>query len=199
MHARITTVTGAVDIDGGLVVLRNEALPQMQGQNGFRGLSAAGDRAGGVVAVLSLWDSEADLEASESAAHKARGQVIRVMGGQPTVECYEQTVLEVGETGPVPGAKLHIRHVKVDPHRIDENLEFFKQTVVPEMRTRPGFLAVRHLIDRRTGEVRVGSVWADQDSLASSLAQSARRRATGNLAGIKFGRDHVLEVLITST
>ncbi len=198
MHVRITTVTGASNIDGGLAVLRDQALPRMRQQHGFRGLSASGDRAAGVVTVLSVWDSEADLEASESAADKARGNAVRIMGGEVSVERYEQTVWTVGDTRPGPGAKLHIRHVKIDPARIEENLEFFRRTVVPEMKARPGFLAIRQLIDRSTGEARVGSVWADEDSLSASLAQSEQRRALAKDRGVEFGEDRVLEVLFTA-
>lgn len=198
MYARITTVTGASDIDGGLAFLRDRVLPSMQQQKGFCSLSAAGDRAAGLVTVLSLWDSQADLEASESAADKARDDAARLMGGEVSVECYEQAVWEVAGTRPAPGAKLHIRHIKIDPERIDSNLEFFRQTVLPDMKARPGFLALRQLIDRGTGEGRVGSVWADQDSLAASLAQSEQRRAKANDRGIEFGQDRVLDVLLNA-
>jgi heme-degrading monooxygenase HmoA len=198
MHARITTVTGATDIDGGLDLLRDQVAPQMQQEKGFRGLSAAGDRVDGVVTVLSLWESRADLEASESAASNARSDAVQVMGGQVSVERYEQTVWEVGGTRPGTGAKLHIRHIKVDRNRIDDNLDFFRQQVVPDMKARPGFLAVRHLIDRNTGDGRVGSLWTDQASLAASLAQSEQRRAAAKDRGIEFGDDRVLEVLYTS-
>ena len=68
MHARITTVAGASDLDRSLALLRDQVVPHLQQQKGFRGLSAAGDRAAHVVTMLSLWDSQADLEASESAA-----------------------------------------------------------------------------------------------------------------------------------
>jgi heme-degrading monooxygenase HmoA len=196
MHARITTVTEASDIDGGVALLRDQAAPQMRQQKGFRGLSAAGDRAARLVTVLSLWDSKADLEASESAGDKARDEVARVIGGQVSVERYEQTVWEVRGTRPGPGAKLHVRHIKVDPGRIDDNLELFRQTVVPAMKARPGFLAVRHLIDGSTGEGRVGSVWADDSSLTASLAQSEERRAMARDRGVEFGEGQVLEVLI---
>lgn len=198
MHVRITTVAGASDIDGGLALLRDQIVPQMQQQRGFRGLSAAGDRAAGVVTVLSVWDSQADLQASESAADKARGDTLRLMGGEVSVERYEQTVWEVGDTRPGPGARLHIRNIRLDPNRIDDNLDFFRQTVVPDMKTRPGFLAVRHLIDRTTGEGRVGSIWADQDSLAASLTQSEQRRAAAADRGVEFGEDRALEVLFSA-
>jgi hypothetical protein len=120
------------------------------------------------------------------------------MGAEVSVERYEQAVWEVADTRPGPGAKLHIRHIKIDPERIDDNLEFFRQTVVPEMKARPGFLAVRHLIDRGTGAGRVGSLWADQDSLAASLAHSEQRRARAKDRGVEFGQDRVLEVLFTA-
>jgi heme-degrading monooxygenase HmoA len=195
MHARITTVTGATNIDRGLALLRDQVVPQMQQQKGFRGLSASGDRAAGVITVLSLWDSQVDLEASESAAGNARSDVVRLMGGQVWVERYEQTVWEVGDTRPGTGAKLHIRSIKVDPNRIDDNLDFFRRTVVPDMKARPGFLAVRHLLNRKTGEGRVGSLWIDEASLAASLAQSEQRRAAAKDRGVEFGEDRVLEVL----
>ena len=62
MHVRISTVAGAGDVDGVAAFVRDQALPQLQQQNGFRGLTVSGDRATGTVGVLSLWDSEADFQ-----------------------------------------------------------------------------------------------------------------------------------------
>jgi heme-degrading monooxygenase HmoA len=199
MYVRVTTVTGASDIDAGLTFLRDQVAPLMQQQKGFRGLNAAGDRAAGVVTVLTLWDSHAELSASESAANKARDDAAALMGGEVKVDRYEQTVWEVGATRPGPRAKLHIRHIKIDPHRIDDNLEFFRHTVVPEMKARPGFLAVRQFIDRSTGHGRVGSLWEDQASLAASLAQSEQRWPVARSRGVEFGEGLVLDVLLTAT
>jgi len=44
----------------------------------------------------------------------------------------------------------------------------------------------------------VGSIWADQDSLAASLAQSEQRRAAAQDRGVEFGEDRVLEVLFSA-
>jgi heme-degrading monooxygenase HmoA len=199
MHARVTTVTGASDIDRGLALLRDEVVPQMQQQRGFRGLSAAGDLATGVFTVLSLWDSEEDLKASERAGDSASASVGRVMGGQVSVDLYEESVCEGSDARPGPDAKLHIRHTKVDPNRIDDNLDFFREKVVPDMKTRPGFLAVRQFIDRNTGAGRVGSLWTDEASLSASLAQSEQRRSKAMERGVEFGEDHVLKVLYATT
>jgi hypothetical protein len=198
MYARVTTVTGASDVDRGLALLRDHVVPQMKQQKGFRGLSVAGDRAGGVFTVLALWDSQAELEASEKVAESARASVARLMGGQISVERYEETVCEASDTSPGPEAKLHIRHIKVDPERIDDNLAFFRQKVLPDMKTRPGFMAVRQLIDRNTGKGRVGSLWTDEASLSASLAQSDQRRTKAKDRGVEFGEGRVLQILYTT-
>lgn len=198
MHVRINTVTGASRIDEGVQFLRDEVVPQLQQQKGFRGLSASGDRTAGVVIVLSVWDTEEDLEASESAAEKARGSAVNVMGGKVSVERYEQTVWEIGDTRPGPGTRLHIRHTKLDPARIDANLAFFRETVVPDMKATPGFLGVRQLINRETGEGRVGTLWADDTSLDASLARGEERRAMAAERGVQFGEEHRFEVLFAA-
>lgn len=198
MHVRISTITGASDIDGGIDFVRDQVVPQLQQQKGFRGLSVSGDRKAGVVTVLSVWETEADLDASESAADKARGDATKLIGGQVSVERYEQLVWERGDTPPGPGAKLHIRHVKMDPSRIDGNAEFFRQTVLPEMKATPGFLGCRNLIDRSTGEGHVGTVWADEESLAGALANAEQRRSRAADRGVEFGGEQVLEVLFAA-
>ena len=199
MHVRISTITGASDIDGGIAFLRDQVVPQLQQQKGFRGLNASGDRAAGLVTVLTSWDSEADLDASESAADKARSDAVRVIGGEVSVDRYEQLVWERGDTPPGPGARLHIRQISMDPSRIDENVEFFRQAVLPEMKATPGFLGCRNLINRATGTGRVGTVWADEEALRGALANADQRRARAVDRGIEFGDDQVLEVLFAST
>lgn len=199
MHVRISTVRGATDIDAGVAFIREEVLPELRQQSGFRGLSASGDRAAGKVLVLSMWETEADLQASESAADKARGNAVRAMGGEASVERFEQTTWDTGATPPGPGAKLHIRHIKMDPARVDDNLVYFRENVAPEIKSAPGFLGLRQLINRSTGEGRVGTVWVDQESLDNALAASAQRRAAANDRGVEFGEDELLEVLVAST
>jgi hypothetical protein len=53
----------------------------------------------------------------------------------------------------------------MDPAKVDENLELFNQTVLPDIEATPGFLGVSLLIKRQSGEGRVGTVWADESSL----------------------------------
>jgi hypothetical protein len=78
---------------------------------------------------------------------------------------------------------------------VNENLEFFKQTVLPDIKATPGLQGVRQLINRHTGQGSVGTVWADQASLEVALKKAEERRPAGTSRGIEFGQDQVLEVL----
>lgn len=86
----------------------------------------------------------------------------------------------------------------MDPSRIDDNLDFFRQKVIPEMKAAPGFLGFRHLIDRSSGEGRVGTLWADDETLQAALARSEERRAMAGERGVEFGEDKQLEVLFAA-
>src|SRR5262249_21213771 len=72
MFARIVTFTGATDIDAGIRYLSNTVAPLLAEQKGFRGVTASADRSGGVMGVLSLWETEADRDASGSTLVNAR-------------------------------------------------------------------------------------------------------------------------------
>jgi heme-degrading monooxygenase HmoA len=195
MHARVTTFRGASDIETVLTFLRDHAMPQMQQQQGFRGLSAAGDRAGGVLRVLSRWDNLANLEASEEVAERLRGDAAGLVGGEIDIERYEQAVWKATAARATPGAVLHVLNITIDSNRIDGDIDFLRQTLGADIGDQPGFLSVGHLINRTTGGGAVSSVWEDQDSLAASLTQSAGRDAMARDRGIELGAPRVLEVL----
>jgi heme-degrading monooxygenase HmoA len=198
MHVRVTQITGATDIESGVAVLRDQVVPELQQQKGYRGLSASGDHSNGRLTVLSVWETAADLEASESTADKVRDDAMKVIGGEARVERYEQTVWETGAPPPSPGARLHIRHISMDPALIEENLAYFRDTVLPQMKATPGFLGVRQLIDRTTGEGRVGTIWAGDEALEESLRRAEGRRADAAQRGIRFGEQEVAEIFFSS-
>ena len=43
-------------------------------------------------------------------------------------------------TGPRPGAQLFIRSIQMDPSTIDANVEFFRTTILPEIKATSGIL-----------------------------------------------------------
>ena len=193
MFTRVVQFNGARDIDAGVAFVRDTVTPVLRQQKGFRGVTASVDRSGGVIGVLTIWETEADRDASESALSKVRSEGAKIIGGEMTVETYEEMVLEmVGP--PRDGAALLIRRVSMDPAKIDDNLEFFKETVLPQIKASAGFLAVRNMINRSTGEGIVGTVWADAASM-DAAAQAAQQRQAQAAGRVSFGEQSKREVL----
>ncbi|MEP6660549.1 MAG: hypothetical protein ABJD24_11595 [Acidimicrobiales bacterium] len=187
MHVRVSTITGATDIDGGVRFLRDKVVPDLQQQRGFRGLTASGDRARGTVAVLTLWETEEDMRASESAAAKVRQDALGVIGGEVTVETFEQVVADIGDPPPAEGCSLRIIRTKMDPARVDDNIGYFRAEIVPRMKATPGFRGVRNMIARATGHGVVGTVWSDEASMNAADVEAAKRREEAAARGVEFG------------
>jgi heme-degrading monooxygenase HmoA len=176
MFTRIVTFTGATDIDAGVRYVHDTVAPLLREQKGFRGVTVSADRSGGVLGVMSLWETEAERDASESTLVKAREEGLRIIGGEVTVENFEELLAEMDEP-PTVGSLLLLRRISMDPADVDESFGFFKREVLPEIKSIPGFRAVRNMINRQTGEGMVGSVWADKASMvAAAEAGEARRQ-----------------------
>jgi len=186
MFARLVTFTGAKDIDGGLEYLRDTVAPLLRQQQGWAGTTASVDRSNGLMSALTLWDSAANRDASESAMVKVRAEANEIVGGEVSVDYYEQVVFEVG-TPPRVGSRLLVRPLRMDPATVDDNIEFFKSTVLPQIKAGSGFLAVRNLINRDTGEGAVGSLWDSDSALEAAAAAAEERRPMGEQRGITFG------------
>jgi heme-degrading monooxygenase HmoA len=193
MFSRVLTFRGAKNIDGGVGVVR-DTLPVLRGLKGYRGVTASADRDGDVFGILSLWETEADRDASLDALAGARQQGLDVLGGDLTVESFEELVVEMASPPPV-GSALMVTRISMDPSKIDENVGFFKSSILPRITAAPGFLALRNMIDRKTGRGAVGTVWTDQAAMKSAAAEAQARRDEGRARGVKFEEDSYREIL----
>ena len=195
MFTRIVTFTNATDIDTGLRYVQDTVVPLIHGQNGFRGVTVSVDRSLGVLSVLGLWATEADRDASESPMAKTRQEAQRIIGGDLSVEHFEELLLDVAQP-PAVGNALHLRRISMDPATVDENLEYFRQEVVPLFKAAPGFRAVRNMMNRQTGEGIVGTLWTDKDSRdAAAETGDARRQLAAN-RGVTFGAQSKREIVL---
>jgi heme-degrading monooxygenase HmoA len=194
MHTRVLTFSGATNIDDGVAFVRDNATPVLREQKGYRGSTASADRAGGVLGVLSLWETEADRDASFGPMAELRQQGLDVVGGELTVDNYEEVVQEMASPPPV-GSALMITRISMDPSKVDENLRFFRSEVAPRITAAPGFRALRNMIDRKTGRGIVGSAWADQDAMKNAATQAEARRDEGRARGVSFDGDSFREIV----
>ncbi len=196
MHTRVVTVTGAKDIDAGIRFFQENVIPVLNAQDGYRGFTASADRAGGVFAVFSLWETAADRDAGEGALASIRQEATEVIGGELKVETFEQLVAEIGEPPPGPGSALMVTRISMDPAKIDENIAFFKSEVVPRIKALSGFQGLRNMINRATGEGIVGTAWSDQDALKRAADDAQARRDEAVARGVNFGEMSFREIVL---
>jgi heme-degrading monooxygenase HmoA len=105
MHARVTTMEGTSErLAEGLRQIREDVLPQLQQQDGFKGFVVFDNRQSGKLIGFSLWESEQAMRASEEVADRTRTASAGVMDDTIAgVERYEVALFEVPSAGPVSG------------------------------------------------------------------------------------------------
>jgi heme-degrading monooxygenase HmoA len=196
MYTRLLTFTGATGIDAGVDYLSEKALPILEGQHGFRGVSASADRAENSMSILSLWESEADRSASDSALGKAREESLKLVGGELEIENFEEVVRVITKP-PQVGSVLNVVRVRMEPESIEANIAWFKESIVPTITSQRGFCALRNMVDRPSGRALSGSVFEDKDSADASLAGIPDRRSAAEERGVTFESISQREILFS--
>lgn len=97
MYARVTTLEASPDrMDDATRHVRDQILPQLQQQDGFKELIALGDRQSGKVLGIALWESEEALRATEETAARIRNGTPEATGTAAAgAENYEVAIFEV--------------------------------------------------------------------------------------------------------
>ncbi len=99
MHARVVTVQFQPGkVDEGTQILRESMLPETRQQRGFKGIIALLDRSADKAMAISLWQTEADAQASGASSAYLQAQIAKVaslFAAAPIVETYEVAVQEV--------------------------------------------------------------------------------------------------------
>ena len=197
MYARVLTWQNARDVDGALTFLKEKVVPLANEQKGYKGVTASADRSSAIFGVLSLWDSAEARESSFGAFAKVREESEGIIGGSPLVENFERTVFEIGSTPPSPGSALLLQRISIDPATVDDNLDFFRSEIVPQITGQAGFRGLQQLINRQTGDGIVGSAWADRAVLDAAAEAALARRSLGTARAVSFGETSEREILFT--
>ena len=95
MFARIATTQSQPDQYEEIIRrIREQTVPVLQAQKGFRGFYGMVDRKSGKALGMSLWETEADERASLAAVARSRDQALQQAGitETTTVEVFEVTV-----------------------------------------------------------------------------------------------------------
>ncbi len=97
----IRAVSGSGDpdkLDAGVSFARTKALPILKALKGYRAFLVAIDRQTGRVFTSSVWDTKADLDASESKIASTRAEFVKIVDVKPEtlrVEVFEGAVVQL--------------------------------------------------------------------------------------------------------
>jgi heme-degrading monooxygenase HmoA len=194
MYARVTTLSGVKDVDAFLGSLQETSVEALRSQRGYKGLSVSADRSAGVVGTLTLWETEADRDASDSALAKLREEVAGQFAADIQVDNFDEQVVEMTRP-PEVGSRLMVTRVSMDPAKIDELMERFKQEVLPQIKAAPGFRTMRNMINPETGEGIAGSVWDDEQTMRAAAEAAMARRPEATARGVTFRETSYREII----
>jgi heme-degrading monooxygenase HmoA len=176
VYARSTTIQAQSSaIDAGVAHIRDEVLPRLQELGGCMGLSLLADRRTGRCILTTAWETEDAMRSSVEPTQPIRDQAAQAFGfsGSPTVEHWEIAVLHRDHSSG-EGACARATWVELPPDQLDQGIEFFKASVLPDLEALDGFCSASLLVNRESGRA-VTSVSFD------SLEAMERSREQGTV------------------
>jgi hypothetical protein len=189
VYARSTTIQAQPSsIDAGVAHVRDEIMPRLQEIDGCVGLSLLVDRQSGRCIVTTSWESEDAMRASEERVRSIRDRAADEFGaiGNPMVEEWELAVLHRDHRSG-EGACARATWVTGDPDRIDQNVEYYKTSVLPDLEALDGFCSASLLINRASGRA------VSCASFDSREAMDRNREQSTNLKNQKIAEAGVAE------
>jgi hypothetical protein len=145
-----------------------------------RGFLSLFDRDRGTALGVTFFDSEQAVRDSEQAFEGMAQHFPSEMRGRRTsVETYEVTIQEGGE-----GANAaRVSSLEGSPDRIDESVSKAQADILPRARQVPGWKGAIGLADRRSGRIKLITLWESADALRASEEQANQLRQEAADAG----------------
>lgn len=184
MFGRLSYGTGDPGrIDDLITYVRTVVKPATDQLEGNHGLGMWVNRTTGDALVITVWDDEATLRASEQAVLKLRDDAAGIIGGTATVERYETLLVDAVEPHH-PGYVARLLRMKGDPSALEADAQWAREEVVPTMRAVPGYVSYVVSVDRATGAAIAMSTYRDGESAHKALAATAPLRDALGARGI---------------
>ncbi|MCW2732543.1 MAG: Antibiotic biosynthesis monooxygenase [Mycobacterium sp.] len=197
MYARTTTLEATPSsIDAGIAHVRDTVMPELEGLEGYVGLSLLADRTSGRCIITTAWDSEETMRSSAESVQEIRRRAAEVFGGgSPTVDEWEIAVLHRDrETG--EGAGVRVTWAQVDPDQIDSGIEVFK-AALPAMQELEGHCSASLLVDRASGRGVSSVAYESRDVMERNQAEMDRLKASvSDEAAAQILEEHDFELMI---
>jgi heme-degrading monooxygenase HmoA len=153
VYARSTTIQAqSSSIDAGVAHIRDDVMPRLQEVDGCVGLSLLADKQTGRCILTTAWETEEAMRASAEQIRPIRDRAADEFGGMgdPMVEEWEIAVLHRDHRSG-EGACARATWVQLPPDRLDQGIEFYKASVLPDLEALDGFCSASLLVDHASG------------------------------------------------
>ena len=172
-------------VDEGFQILRESILPETRQQPGFKGILGLEDRSTDKAMAISLWQTEADAQASGASSNYLQAQLAKVaslFAAAPVIETYEVGIQETQQAG--AGIYARVLTSIVQPGKMDEGLQIVRDSIVPAARQTQGFKGTLLFSDRSTGKVMTITFWATEVDLKASETSGFLQEQLGKVAHV---------------
>lgn len=186
VYARSTTMTAQPSaIDGGIAHIRDAVMPALREIDGCVGVSLLVDRQSGRCIATSSWENDEAMHASAERVRPIRDRAATMFGGTATVEEWEIAVLHRDHHSH-EGACVRAVWVKGDPTKADQNIEYYKTSILPDLERLKGFCSASLLLDRASGRFVSSTTYDSIDAMQQNREQAtALRKARIQQAGVE--------------
>ena len=162
--------------------LHKELLPQRRQHAGYQGTLLLVDLVKGQAFDIDLYESQAHLQAAHQQGHYQgeQTQYEHLISEPPAREVYEVAVhdIELGST--LTHAAVNFAHLP--PDKLDEGINIFRDSIVPELKQFKGFKGSLLLVNRKTGKSMTIGVYETEDEVKAVEHSGAYRRQVAKLA-----------------
>ena len=127
-------------------------MPRLHDVDGCVGLSLLADPQAGRCIMTTAWETEEAMRASAEQIRPIRDRAADEFGGigDPMVEEWEIAVLHRDHRSG-EGACARATWVQVPTDQLDQGIEFYKMSVLPELEALDGFCSASLLVNRASG------------------------------------------------
>ena len=116
MHTRVVTFTGVKDFKGGIALVRDEVLPVLNEQKGYRGTTVT--RTDPAVFLEScLCGTPRQIERQVRRVGEGRERGVEITGAEMTIESFEELVTDISEV-PAVGSALMVTRISMEPAKM---------------------------------------------------------------------------------
>ena len=162
MYARVSKrQIQSGQVDEAVRILRDQTVPTLREQRGFKGGLVLTDRNTGKLITISLWETEVDLR-----AHNPPGYHGAVAVGEPVREVYEVSAQEtMGEA-----THAGVTFGQVQPGKMDEYARINRDSQAPLSRQWGGWKGGLWLTDPTTGKRMGISLWETEADMKAFVS-----------------------------